>query len=71
MRSRHKLGDAYVDAYGAEGTRKLYQWHAGMYYLPIKNVELGGELIGGRRTTFDGQQGDMLRLNLQARYMFN
>jgi hypothetical protein len=42
-----------------------------MYYLPIKNVELGGELIGGRRTTFDGQQGDMLRLNLQARYLFN
>jgi hypothetical protein len=71
VRSRHKLGDAYVDAYGAEGNHKLYQWHAGMYYLPIKNVELGGELIGGRRTTFDGQQGEMLRLNLQARYLFN
>ena len=71
MRSRSHLGDAYVNAYGAEGNHKLYQWHAGMYYLPIKNVELGGELIGGRRTTFDGQQGDMLRLNLQARYLFN
>ncbi|MDH4448527.1 MAG: DcaP family trimeric outer membrane transporter [Acidovorax sp.] len=71
VRSRNQLGDAYVNAYGAEGNHKLYQWHAGMYYLPIKNVELGGELIGGRRTTFDGQQGDMLRLNLQARYLFN
>ncbi|CAN7176986.1 porin [Acidovorax sp. LjRoot74] len=71
VRSRNHLGDAYVNAYGAEGNHKLYQWHAGMYYLPIKNVELGGELIGGRRTTFDGQQGDMLRLNLQARYLFN
>ncbi len=37
----------------------------------MKNVELGSELIGGRRTTFDGQKGDMLRLNLQARYLFN
>jgi hypothetical protein len=71
VRSRHKLGDAYVNAYGGEGNYKLYQWHAGMYYLPIKNVELGSELIGGRRTTFDGQKGDMLRLNLQARYIFN
>ena len=34
-------------------------------------AEATGELIGGRRTTFDGQQGDMLRLNLQARYLFN
>lgn len=71
VRSRQRLGDDYVNAYGSEGNYKLYQWHAGMYYLPIKNVELGSELIGGRRTTFDGQKGDMLRLNLQARYLFN
>ena len=71
VRSRQKLGDAYVNAAGATANQKLHQWHAGLYYLPIKNVELGGELIGGRRTTFDGQRGDMLRLNLQARYLFN
>lgn len=71
VRSRHQLGDAYATAYGAEGNRRLYQWHAGLYYLPIKNVELGSELIGGRRTTYAGETGDMLRLNLQARYLFN
>ncbi|MCW5257451.1 porin [Verminephrobacter aporrectodeae subsp. tuberculatae] len=71
MRSSHKLGDAYVNAFGGKGNRQLYQWHAGMYYLPIKNVELGSELLGGRRRTFDGGKGDLLRLNLQARYMFN
>jgi hypothetical protein len=38
---------------------------------PIKNVELGGELLGGRRTTYGGATGDMTRLNLQARYLFN
>lgn len=71
VRSRNRLGDAYVNAYGGEGNHKLVQWHAGMYYLPIKNVELGSELMGGRRTTFDGEKGDFLRLNLQARYLFN
>lgn len=71
VRSRQRLGDAYVNAYGAQGNRQLQQWHVGMYYLPIKNVELGSELLGGRRTTFDGSKGDLLRLNLQARYLFN
>lgn len=71
VRSRQNLGDAYTTAYGATGNQRLYQWHAGLYYLPIKNVELGSELIGGRRTTYAGETGDMLRLNLQARYLFN
>jgi len=39
--------------------------------MPIKNVELGAELIWGKRKTYDGQSGDMSRLNLQARYSFN
>lgn len=71
MRSLHKPGDAYAKAYGDKGNRQLHQWHAGLYYLPIKNVELGGELLGGRRTTYAGDHGDLLRLNLQARYLFN
>ncbi|MFN3375207.1 MAG: DcaP family trimeric outer membrane transporter [Burkholderiaceae bacterium] len=71
VRSRHHLGDVYAAAVGGTGNQRLYQWHAGLYYLPIKNVELGSELIGGRRTTYAGETGDMLRLNLQARYLFN
>ena len=71
VRSRNRLGDAYVSAYGDNGNLRLLQWHAGLYYTPIKNVELGGELLGGRRTTYGGATGDMTRLNLQARYLFN
>ena len=71
VRSRNRLGDAYVSAYGDTGNLRLLQWHAGLYYTPIKNVELGGELLGGRRTTYGGATGDMTRLNLQARYLFN
>ncbi len=71
VESRRKLGDDYVNAYGSGGNLKLFQWHAGLYYTPIKNVELGGELLGGRRTTFANETGRMTRLNLQARYLFN
>ena len=71
VRSTRSAGDAYVNAYGLEGNERLTQWHIGMYYLPIKNVELGTELMGGRRTTFGGDTGSLSRLNLQARYIFN
>ncbi len=71
VKSRRTLGDDYVNAYGTDGNLKLFQWHAGLYYTPIKNVELGGELLGGRRTTYGGSTGNMTRLNLQARYLFN
>ncbi|MBX3632901.1 MAG: porin [Simplicispira sp.] len=71
VRSTRRAGDSYVNAYGLEGNERLTQWHIGVYYLPIKNVELGTELMGGRRTTFGGDTGHLSRLNLQARYIFN
>lgn len=71
VRSTRNVGDAYVNAYGLDGNERLTQWHLGFYYLPIKNVELGTELIGGRRTTYGGDTGSLRRLNLQARYIFN
>ena len=71
VRSTRNVGDAYVNAYGLDGNERLTQWHLGFYYLPIKNVELGTELIGGRRTTYGGDTGSLSRLNLQARYIFN
>ncbi len=50
--------------------KRLWQLHAGMIYSPIKNVELGGELIFGQRRTFGDQKGDMTRLDLMGRYSF-
>ncbi|MCB1978565.1 MAG: porin [Burkholderiaceae bacterium] len=71
VRSARSVGDAYVNAYGLDGNERLTQWHIGMYYLPVKNVELGTELMGGRRKTYGGDTGTLSRLNLQARYIFN
>jgi len=71
-RSNFDTTDAYAIATGLDvGNKSVSQFHANMYYMPIKNVELGAELIWGKRKTYDGQSGDMSRLNLQARYSFN
>ena len=68
--------DPYVIAYESTnspslGNKSLKQWHLNFFYTPIKNIDLGAELIGGTRTTFDGQTGDMSRVNLLGRYSFN
>ena len=68
--------DPYVIAYESTnspslGNKSLKQWHLNFFYTPIKNVDLGAELIGGTRTTFGGQTGDMSRVNLLGRYSFN
>lgn len=64
-------GDAYIVNKGAEGNKSLSQWHMNFFYTPIKNIDLGAELIGGERTTFGGDKGDLSRFNLLARYSFN
>lgn len=74
VRSRHDPASAYAAAATAQGfgdNQRLRQWHLNMYYVPIKNVELGAELIGGKRTNYSGDSGSLSRLNLQARYSFN
>ena len=58
-------------ALGWPGNKSLKQWHLNFFYTPIKNVDLGAEYIGGQRTTFDGQTGDLSRFNLLGRYSFN
>lgn len=67
--SRVASTDPYALVTG--GNKRLSQWHLGFYHTPIKNVELGAELIGGKRTTYAGGSGSLSRLNLQARYSFN
>ena len=67
--SQIDANDPYALASG--GNKSLKQWHLNFFYTPIKNVDLGAELIGGTRTTFDGQTGDMSRVNLLGRYSFN
>ncbi|WP_420476308.1 DcaP family trimeric outer membrane transporter [Noviherbaspirillum sp. ST9] len=51
--------------------RKLWQAHIGAIWNPVKGVDIGTEYIFGRRTTLAGEDGDMSRINLSAKYNFN
>jgi len=54
----------------AVDNRSLNQFFFNLIYSPIKNVELGGELILGKRKTFAGDTGTMQRLDFMGRYSF-
>jgi len=54
----------------AVDNKTLGQLFVNLIYSPIKNVELGGELIYGQRKTFDGDTGTMSRFDLMGRYSF-
>jgi hypothetical protein len=71
IESVYGTNDAYVLAAGTGGNKRMNQWHLNFFYTPIKNVDLGAELIMGSRTTYSGEVGDMSRLNLLSRYTFH
>ena len=71
VESQWGVGDPYVTANGLDGNKSLKQWHLNFFYTPIKNVDLGVELIQGTRTTYRGDVGDLSRVNLLGRYSFN
>ena len=54
----------------AVDNRRLQQLHMNLIYSPIKNVELGGELVLGERKTFAGDVAKMQRVDLMGRYSF-
>ena len=54
----------------AADNKRLQQWFFNVIYAPIKNVELGGEVILGERQTFSGEKGVMQRIDLMGRYAF-
>ena len=54
----------------AVDNKRLQQWFLNLIYSPIKNVELGGELVLGERQTFSGEKGVMQRVDLMGRYSF-
>ena len=54
----------------ALNNKTLEQFHINLIYSPIKNVELGGELVLGQRKTFDGETGKLSRIDLMGRYSF-
>jgi len=71
-RAESRWDDTSDYALSSAGMNKsVSQWHLNVYYTPIKNIDLGLELIKGTRTTFTNDYGDLSRVNLQARYTFN
>jgi len=62
--------NAVGDLAGFSGNKRLQQTHINLIYSPIKNVELGGEVVLGERKTFDNETGKMQRLDLMGRYSF-
>jgi hypothetical protein len=66
--SRAHVSDEFL-ALG-DANKRLQQLHLGAVYSPIKNVELGSEIVWGRRTTYQSGIGTMARLDLMGRYSF-
>lgn len=54
----------------AVDNKRLQQLFVNLIYSPIKNIELGGEVILGERKTFAGETGKMQRIDLMGRYSF-
>lgn len=54
----------------AVDNRTLKEVFFDLIYSPIKNIDLGGEWIYGKRRTFDGQVGTLSRIDLMGRYSF-
>lgn len=54
----------------AVDNRTLRQAHLNLIYTPFKNIDLGSEIVWGRRSTFSSDVGNMLRLDLMGRYSF-
>ena len=54
----------------AVDNKTLSQLFVNLIYSPIENVDLGGELMFGKRKTFDGESGTLSRFDLMGRYSF-
>jgi hypothetical protein len=70
LRGNVVLGLNRGKAAQALDNRSLQQLFANLIFSPVKNLELGGEVIYGKRKNFIGEVGTMLRLDLMARYSF-
>ncbi|MBL8349474.1 MAG: porin [Burkholderiaceae bacterium] len=53
-----------------QNNRKLQELFLNLFYSPIKNVDLGGEVILGERKTFGGETGKLQRVDFMGRYSF-
>lgn len=55
---------------GTALTRSAQSLHANLIYTPLPKLDVGAELIFGRRTLESGESGDLRRLHTHVRYSF-
>jgi hypothetical protein len=70
LRSNVALGFNRGQTAQAIDNRSLTQLFVNLIYTPVKNVDLGAELIYGQRKNFTSDAGTMRRIDLMARYSF-
>jgi DcaP outer membrane protein len=70
LRGNAVLGFNRAQSVQAVDNKTLSQAFINLIYSPIKDVDLGGELIYGRRKTFGSETGTLVRLDLMGRYSF-
>ena len=70
LRSNVALGFNRGQTAQAIDNRSLSQIFANLIYTPVKNLDLGMELIYGQRKNFTSDAGTMRRIDLMARYSF-
>lgn len=78
LRGNVALGMNWASQAAGLNNKRLTQLHVGAIYSPIKNVELGSEVIWGQRETFDdtangglaAEKAKMGRIDLMGRYSF-
>ncbi|MDR1075174.1 MAG: hypothetical protein LBL59_02405 [Xanthomonadaceae bacterium] len=69
-RSDYDIDDVRLNPFRSDITRNVQSVRANLMYSPMPRINLGAELMYGRREVEDGQKGDITRLQFSTKYVF-
>jgi len=55
---------------GGAVTERVQSFHANLIYSPLPKLDIGAELIWGRRSLENEAEGDLRRLHTHVKYSF-
>jgi hypothetical protein len=64
----HYDNDAALTGWSA--TERVQSFHANLIYSPLPKLDIGAELIWGRRSLENDAEGDLRRLHTHVKYSF-
>jgi hypothetical protein len=70
LRGSAAFGMNLGETAAAVDNRRLQELFFNLIYSPLKNVEVGAEVIVGKRTTFAGESNTLQRLDFMGRFSF-